>query len=104
MLLPHEARDIDYALQLADERMYTHKRGRSSTAAAQTRDVLLRIMQAKYPSLGARASVVAELSLRVGRRLGLSTEELDELERAAELHDVGKVGDPRRDPGEALAR
>jgi len=34
-------------------------------------------------------SVVAELSVRIGRRLGLSAEELLFLEQAAMLHDIG---------------
>jgi diguanylate cyclase (GGDEF)-like protein len=94
VLIPHEATTLDYALQLADERMYARKRGRPSIAADQTRDVLIRIMQAKQPSLEDHAGEVALLSRRVGRRFGMNTEELDELVRAAELHDVGKVGIP----------
>jgi len=74
--------------------MYKHKKGRPSLAGDQTRDVLLRIMQAKQPSLQDHSSDVAELCMRVGRRLKMTAEELDELARAAELHDVGKVGIP----------
>jgi diguanylate cyclase (GGDEF)-like protein len=94
VLIPHEATTLDYALQLADERMYARKRGRPSIAADQTRDVLIRIMQAKQPSLEDHAGEVALLCRRVGRRFGMNTEQLDELVRAAELHDVGKVGIP----------
>jgi diguanylate cyclase (GGDEF)-like protein len=94
VLIPHEATTLDYALQLADERMYARKKGRPSLAADQTRDVLLRIMQAKQPSLEDHSGEVAVLCQRVGRRFGMSSEELDELVRAAELHDVGKVGIP----------
>jgi diguanylate cyclase (GGDEF)-like protein len=94
VVLPHEADTLEYALQLADERMYSHKRGRPSSAGDQARDVLLRIMHAKQPALEGHSSVVARLCVRVGRRFGMSAEELDELARAAELHDVGKVGIP----------
>jgi diguanylate cyclase (GGDEF)-like protein len=94
VLLPHEATTLDYALQLADERMYARKKGRPSMAADQTRDVLIRIMHAKQPSLEDHSGEVAVLSKRVGRHFGMSSEELDELVRAAELHDVGKVGIP----------
>jgi diguanylate cyclase (GGDEF)-like protein len=94
VLLPHEAMNLDHALQIADQRMYTRKKGRPSAALDQTRDVLLRILHAKQPSLEDHSSDVAELCLRVGRRLDMSAEELDELARAAELHDVGKVGVP----------
>jgi two-component system, cell cycle response regulator len=37
---------------------------------------------------------VGQLSAAVARRLGVRGEELDEIARAAELHDVGKVGIP----------
>jgi diguanylate cyclase (GGDEF)-like protein len=94
VLLPYEARHLDYALQLADERMYARKKVRPSLASDQTRDVLLHIMHAKQPGLKEHAGEVAELCMRVGRRLAMAAEELDELARAAELHDVGKVGIP----------
>jgi diguanylate cyclase (GGDEF)-like protein len=94
VLLPHEASTLDRAIALADERMYTRKRGRTGQAGRHTRDVLIEIMRAKQPSLCDHSSQVAELCVRVGRRAGMSAEQLDELARAAELHDVGKVGVP----------
>jgi diguanylate cyclase (GGDEF)-like protein len=94
VLLPHEADNLEYALQLADERMYAQKHGRSSGAGEQARDVLLRTMHAKQPELGHHSSEVAQLAAAVARRLGMSAEALDEVARAAELHDVGKVGIP----------
>jgi diguanylate cyclase (GGDEF)-like protein len=94
VLLPHEADSLEHALQLADERMYAHKHNRSSGARDQARDVLLRTMHAKQPSLHEHSHHVAELATGVARRIGMSGEELDEVARAAELHDVGKVGVP----------
>ncbi|MGZ4251810.1 MAG: bifunctional diguanylate cyclase/phosphohydrolase [Solirubrobacteraceae bacterium] len=94
VLLPHEATTPDYALQLADERMYERKRTRASSAKEQTRDVLIRIMHAKQPGLREHSTGVARLAVSMGRRLGMNTEQLDELGRAAELHDIGKVGIP----------
>jgi diguanylate cyclase (GGDEF)-like protein len=94
VLLPHEADSPDHALQLADERMYAHKHGRSAGPRDQARDVLMRTMQAKQPDLDEHSSEVASLAVRVARRLGLTGEQLDEVARAAELHDVGKVGIP----------
>jgi diguanylate cyclase (GGDEF)-like protein len=94
VLLPHEADSPDHALQLADERMYAQKRGRAAGPRDQARDVLLRTMQAKQPELNDHSSEVADLAVRVARRLGLTGEQLDEVARAAELHDVGKVGIP----------
>jgi diguanylate cyclase (GGDEF)-like protein len=94
VLLPHEATTADYALQLADERMYAHKHGRPSGAREQAQDVLAHIMRAQQPGLPDEVSGVGQLALRVARRLGMAGEQLDELARAAALHDVGKVGVP----------
>src|SRR4051794_34158926 len=94
VLLPHEADSPDHALQLADERMYAHKRGRAAGPRDQARDLLLRTMQAKMPQLDKHSSEVADLAVRVARERGLTGETLDEIARAAELHDVGKVGIP----------
>ncbi|HEY1711894.1 MAG TPA: diguanylate cyclase [Solirubrobacteraceae bacterium] len=93
VVLPHEADSPDHALQVADERMYANKRTRS-TARSQAGEVLLRTMHAKQPELDEHSSNVAELATRVARRLGLGGEALDEIARAAELHDIGKVGIP----------
>ena len=95
VLIPHEASSPDYALQLADERMYLQKQERYPSAAhEQTRDVLVRIMQAKQPGLNDHSSQVSRLAVAVGRRLGMDSEQIDELARAADLHDIGKVGIP----------
>jgi diguanylate cyclase (GGDEF)-like protein len=93
VLLPHEADSADHALQVADERMYANKRSRSA-ARSQVGEVLVRAMHAKQPELDEHSSNVAELATRVARRLGLGGEDLDEIARAAELHDIGKVGIP----------
>ncbi|MGA2013050.1 MAG: diguanylate cyclase [Solirubrobacteraceae bacterium] len=94
VMLPQEATTPDYALQLADKRMYAHKNGRPSGAREQAHDVLIHIMQAKHPDLTDHACDVARLASHVGVRLGMSAEQLDELARAAALHDIGKVGIP----------
>jgi HD-GYP domain-containing protein (c-di-GMP phosphodiesterase class II) len=56
--------------------------------------VLKQILQEREPELQAHLNDVAALSREVGRRLDLSSEELDEVTRAAELHDVGKLAVP----------
>jgi diguanylate cyclase (GGDEF)-like protein len=94
VLVPHEATSAEYALQLADERMYAHKTGRRSGASQQACDVLVHIVETAKPDLAAHSSGVARLAVPVGRRLGMSAGELDELARSAVLHDVGKVGLP----------
>ena len=74
--------------------MYAHKQARAPGAGQEARDVLMRTMHAKEPSLQRHSGEVAQLAVAVARRLGMNGEELDEITRAAELHDVGKVGIP----------
>jgi two-component system, cell cycle response regulator len=94
VLLPEEADTAGQALQLADRRMYARKGGRRMSAGRQTRDVLLRTLSERRPDIHARGRGVAELALATGRELGMEPEELDEVARAAELHDLGKIAVP----------
>ena len=92
--LPGEADTLTRALQLADERMYSDKAGRSRGAGSQTHAVLTRILNECDPTLHSHACVVAQLASAVGRGMGLDGLELDHLARAATLHDIGKVAIP----------
>jgi two-component system cell cycle response regulator len=94
VILPHEARDATLALKIADQRMYAHKEDRRSSATRQTRDILLQVLHEREPDLGNHLKGVAKLAMGVGGRLSLIPEELDEVVRAAELHDVGKMAIP----------
>lgn len=94
VVLPDEAPNAERALMLADERMYAHKHSRSELANRQTHDVLVRILDEREPELLAHVRGVAGLAREVGLRLGMSGEEIGELVRAAELHDIGKVAIP----------
>ncbi len=94
VLLPHEADSAEHALQIADERMYANKRGRTTAARSQAGEVLLRTMHAKQPELDEHSSHVAKLAARVARRMGMAGEALEEIAVAAQLHDIGKIGIP----------
>jgi diguanylate cyclase (GGDEF)-like protein len=95
VLLPFEATDTSTAMQIADQRLYGHKGERRSTQIGQqTRDVLMQMLQERHPDLHVHLDEVAALALAVGRRLKLNSEQLDEIARAAELHDVGKMAIP----------
>jgi two-component system, cell cycle response regulator len=89
-----EAATAAEALQIADHRMYEHKAGRSAGRTSETRDVLLRILRERQPDLHEHLNNVADLARATGRRLGLMREALDEVARAAELHDIGKMAVP----------
>ena len=93
--LPSEADERAAALTLADRRLYSEKFERRRDAISeQTCDALLQVLHEREPGLRDHVGDVAELALRVGIRLGLKAEELDDVRRAAELHDVGKSAVP----------
>jgi diguanylate cyclase (GGDEF)-like protein len=94
VVLPEEATTPTRALQLADRRMYARKGGRRMSAGRQSRDVLLRTLSERRPDLHLRLRDIGELALAVGRELHMGPEGLDEVGRAAELHDVGKIAVP----------
>ncbi len=94
VIVPDEVGDAESALLLADERMYAQKNSRRGSAGMQMRDVLLQTLREADPRLAVDADGIGELALAVARELRLSGEEVDEVVRAAELHDVGKVAVP----------
>ena len=94
VVLPDEATDVSVALSLADERLYAQKQAlRGDTS--QSMDAFVEALATQEPSLHAHLEGVAALALEVGKRLGLAAGELEELSRAAQLHDLGKVAVPQ---------
>ena len=55
---------------------------------------LLAALEARDGYTGNHSEAVVDLSVKVARRLGLSEEEVAEIEQVAILHDVGKIGIP----------
>ncbi|HXE44267.1 MAG TPA: diguanylate cyclase [Conexibacter sp.] len=92
--IPDEADNPTQALQLADQRMYAAKRGARASSRIETRDVLLQVLREREPELHSHLHGVAGLAAAIARRLELSAEQLDEVTRAAELHDIGKIAIP----------
>jgi two-component system cell cycle response regulator len=94
VIIPTEAADGEAAMQLADRRMYANKSRERASAGTQSRDVLLTALREESPDLHDHLAGVAELAAAVAEELGLDAEERDEVRRAAELHDVGKMAIP----------
>ena len=93
ILLPEHASEGIGALREADERLYVQKRGRRSTRD-EPHEVLLQALYEREPELHTHAHGVTELAVAVGHALGLSETAIDELRRAAMLHDIGKIAVP----------
>jgi two-component system cell cycle response regulator len=93
IVLPDEAVDASHALQVADERLYAQKyrrRGESDRTMA----ALLEALSLREPDLQAQLAGLGALAGDVGRMLGLRRDELEELDRVAQLHDLGKLAVP----------
>lgn len=93
--LPDEAGDGPGALELAHERLRARSRWQRLSAERQIRDVLLQLLSERRA--GGSAVVlprVAAHAVGIGRRLGLTLAELDEVVRASELQDLGMLGVP----------
>jgi two-component system, cell cycle response regulator len=93
VMLPDEATDASHSLQVADERLYAQKYSRRGESE-RTMAALLAALSLREPELESQRADVGALSLDLGTALGLRRDELDELERAAQLHDLGKLAVP----------
>ncbi|MFN8223407.1 MAG: diguanylate cyclase [Gaiellales bacterium] len=91
--LPDEASDAVTALRLADERLYAQKHVKRSRRD-QPHDVLLQVLLEREPGLHTHTVEVGSMAREVGLALGLEGRDLDDLHRAAQLHDVGKLAIP----------
>jgi two-component system cell cycle response regulator len=80
------------ALSVALSRLRARSRRQGRSAERQVRDVLLALLRERREG-GSPISLpkVGSYAVFVGRTLGLSLEELDEIVRAAELQDLGKL-------------
>jgi diguanylate cyclase (GGDEF)-like protein len=93
IMLPDDASDPSEALHLADERLYAQKHSRRGESS-RTMHALLDALSEREPGLQTHSEGVAALAVETGRMLGLRRDELDELSRAAQLHDLGKLAVP----------
>jgi len=94
VILPEDASSVKLALNLADQRMYAAKGNAERAPHSQTQSVLMQLLTEREPALHSHLCGVGALALGIGRRFGLDSEQLDELRRAAELHDLGKLAIP----------
>jgi diguanylate cyclase (GGDEF)-like protein len=93
-VIPDDAATVSTALSVADERLYAHKELLAEMRRGAAHEPLLRTLAEREPQLRAHVADVSSLAVRVGDRLGLEPEGLEELRLAAELHDVGKLAIP----------
>src|SRR5262245_10779639 len=69
-------------------------------ATSATLQAVLARLYRRDPDAIAHANRVAQWSVKLGQELGLEERELDDLERAAWIHDVGKLVVPDAEPSD----
>jgi diguanylate cyclase (GGDEF)-like protein len=92
VLLPDETTAAAEALRLADHRLYAQKRARAERG--RPHEMLLQALYELEPGQRLHVQSVADCACAVGRALGLTGQQLEELDLAARLHDVGKLAIP----------
>lgn len=92
--VPDDASSASAALQLADQRMYADKARSSRDGRANTRDVLMQLLNERTPDLHHHVNGVSQLVADLAREFAHDSDQLDEMLRAAELHDLGKLAIP----------
>ena len=89
-----EIATVGEVLRAADQRLYANKASGRRSAGRQAADALLQALHERQPELHDHLHGVGDLVAAVGERLGVRAEELDLLQQAGELHDIGKVAIP----------
>ncbi len=82
-------------MQLADQRLYLRKgERRRVTDSQQASDVLKQALRERGTGLPNHLGEVATLARALARHYGVSSGEIEQVTRAAELHDIGKMAVP----------
>jgi diguanylate cyclase (GGDEF)-like protein len=89
-----EFKDTDAVMSLAERRMYRNKLMEDNSSRNATISSLRRTLHEKHSETEEHTLRIKNLGVKLGQRLGLSQDKLDELELLAMLHDIGKVGIP----------
>jgi len=93
-VVPDDAREPSAALRLADSRMYAAKISGHPSAEQRMSGALTRMLDERHPGLGSHVEEVAGLAAACAQMLGLPDDDVRSIQRAAELHDLGKVAIP----------
>ncbi|WP_158309053.1 HD domain-containing phosphohydrolase [Desulfosporosinus orientis] len=86
--------DIKAVIKLAEERMYRNKLLESQSAKSSILRSLEQSLHEKHIETEEHTKRIAQLCVQIGKRMGLTQEELDEVALLSLLHDIGKIGIP----------
>ncbi|GAI56873.1 unnamed protein product, partial [marine sediment metagenome] len=89
-----EYQDIDILLKEADNKMYQDKLFSAKSREKYLLDSFCMILAERDPHASDHAQRLQKLALSLGKRIGLSEYQLNNLKLLALLHDIGKIGIP----------
>jgi HD-GYP domain-containing protein (c-di-GMP phosphodiesterase class II) len=92
--IPDEAGDREVAFQIAAQRLAAHRQRQHRSARRQAHAVLMAALCARQPELRDHLRGVTYRAISLGRRLGVSIDEIDEIALASELQGVGLLAAP----------
>lgn len=84
--------DIDDVLKAAEEKVYKHKLLEQKSIFSGAINSLQESLEAKSFETKEHTSRMTKLVRKLGKNMKLGSSELDELEIATRLHDIGKIG------------
>ncbi len=87
--------NLEQALHVADQRLYTNKRSGRRDPRTEAKDVLLQVLAEQNEQLVDHVSHVAGLAWSTAVRLDLPPDQVGRIRLAAELHDIGKAAIPK---------
>lgn len=86
--------DISKVYKLAEDRMYNNKLVESKSIRSSIISSLKKTLEERTHETEAHAQRMKELSVKIGKKMDLYDNELDELSLLAMLHDIGKIAIP----------
>lgn len=91
-----ESINSETVMNLAEERMYRNKLLENKSERSASINSLLGTLYEKHSETQEHTMRIEFLSSKVGKRLGLRMDKLDELALLSLLHDIGKIGIPEQ--------
>jgi two-component system, cell cycle response regulator len=92
--IPSDTDDVECAIQIAGQRLATHKERQHRSARRQAQSVLMAALSARHPELRDELRISAYRAISLARRLEVSRDQIDDVALAAELHSIGLLAIP----------
>ncbi|GKU26770.1 HD domain-containing phosphohydrolase [Clostridium folliculivorans] len=91
-----ENKKSEVVMSIAEKRMYRNKLIEKKSTRNAITSSLLRTLHEKHSETEEHTMRIKNMSFKLGKRMGLPQDKLDELELLGLLHDIGKIGIPEQ--------